>query len=666
LYGNSAKNAPIYLEGSSVIINNDAGTGNVGIGTTNPGAKLDVSGGNARIISGSSPTLDIWTQGTMSTSNASRIRLAGDTGSWFWMDAVGNRMRLSTGGSPADHLVLYYNGNVGIGTAAPGYKLTVYGQGNFSRDNAAECCSGGDFTLSVAENTAGTGRKAKIEFHNAGYSEGYIRLDGSGSDRRLVLGDHQNWGMGLEINGNTNIKASPNQAGNLYVSGTAYANGQALCQANGVNCPGAAAETDPTVPAQAKGLNQWVNTNSFPTFLGVNFSPGTSLPSADGAIYRYNGQAEIMVDDHLYIRQTGGNANIDIRSDLGNIWVSSFGWISDAAKHRGEGSNFVDYAYGLYDAYRGGWRASNDLYVAYAYSAGNADTVDGWHRDDIRYWGNLTGKPGNLTYWDSWYGSSYLGSNGDLYMGWDGRWLSQTINQDVRNGASPTFAEVYVNGWFRNVGRQGIYNSSYGTHFYTNDANYWRVSSNYGMIINSSTAYDSAPAGYLYHEGTNNIGLLHSGGGWAVRAWNGGVELYGTSYANGGVICASNNNCGYTSSACPSGFNDTGYGYCIQADKAMGGGVTNYYNANSVCSNLNARLCTPSEWYIACRNGKANNMTSSVNPNSEWVSQLASDPNQGDGAIALGRNVGKDGTRCSGQEFQAVLNNVTFRCCRNK
>lgn len=33
------------------------------------------------------------------------------------------------------------------------------------------------------------------------------------------------------------------------------------------------------------------------------------------------------------------------------------------------------------------------LNVGYATSAGNADTVDGWHRDDIRAWGNLTGKP---------------------------------------------------------------------------------------------------------------------------------------------------------------------------------------------------------------------------------------------------------------------------------
>ena len=33
------------------------------------------------------------------------------------------------------------------------------------------------------------------------------------------------------------------------------------------------------------------------------------------------------------------------------------------------------------------------LNVGYAASAGNADTVDGWHRDDFRWWPNLTGKP---------------------------------------------------------------------------------------------------------------------------------------------------------------------------------------------------------------------------------------------------------------------------------
>lgn len=42
------------------------------------------------------------------------------------------------------------------------------------------------------------------------------------------------------------------------------------------------------------------------------------------------------------------------------------------------------------------WNPSN-FSVNYAKSAGNADTVDGWHRDDIRAWGNITGKPSTFT-----------------------------------------------------------------------------------------------------------------------------------------------------------------------------------------------------------------------------------------------------------------------------
>ncbi|MEO1852715.1 phage tail protein [Chromohalobacter sp.] len=32
----------------------------------------------------------------------------------------------------------------------------------------------------------------------------------------------------------------------------------------------------------------------------------------------------------------------------------------------------------------------------------NADTVDGWHRDRIRQWGNITGKPATATRWPRW------------------------------------------------------------------------------------------------------------------------------------------------------------------------------------------------------------------------------------------------------------------------
>lgn len=57
-------------------------------------------------------------------------------------------------------------------------------------------------------------------------------------------------------------------------------------------------------------------------------------------------------------------------------------------------------------------------------------------------WASITGKPGNLGYWDTWYGSSYHGSDGNMYLGYLGDWLSNRLNQAVTTGASPTFGTV--------------------------------------------------------------------------------------------------------------------------------------------------------------------------------------------------------------------------------
>jgi len=69
-----------------------------------------------------------------------------------------------------------------------------------------------------------------------------------------------------------------------------------------------------------------------------------------------------------------------------------------------------------------------------ATNAGNADTVDGYHGT-------------SLIPRDTWWSSTYYGGDGNVYMGWDGRWLSETINQDVRNGSSPSFNNVYANSF---------------------------------------------------------------------------------------------------------------------------------------------------------------------------------------------------------------------------
>jgi hypothetical protein len=109
--------------------------------------------------------------------------------------------------------------------------------------------------------------------------------------------------------------------------------------------------------------------------------------------------------------------------------------------------------------------------------------------------------------------------------------------------------EVFTNGWLRNnASLTGLYNQTNGNHIYSESPSYWTMTSagnsTGGLIFRDQ--HQSILRGYVYHD-TSGFGLLHSAGGWAVRVNNGSTELFGTSYANGGTICASNNNCGYTS-----------------------------------------------------------------------------------------------------------------------
>lgn len=151
-------------------------------------------------------------------------------------------------------------------------------------------------------------------------------------------------------------------------------------------------------------------------------------------------------------------------------YVYDNGSYSGSAGYREASSMHVYYAYLgrlVYNngAYSGGpaWVEPSDLGVRYAANAGAVG------------WGGVSGKPGNLMYWDTWYGSAYHGSNGDSYLGWLGNWHSNLFNQNVRSDASPTFSTVYTSNWFRTYGATGWYNETYGGGVYMADASYVRT-----------------------------------------------------------------------------------------------------------------------------------------------------------------------------------------------
>ena len=150
-------------------------------------------------------------------------------------------------------------------------------------------------------------------------------------------------------------------------------------------------------------------------------------------------------------------------------YIYDNGAYSGAAAWREASSMHVYYSYLgrlVYNngAYSGsGWVEASDLGVRYANSAGSVP------------WSGISGRPSNLTLWDSWYGSAYLGSNGDLYMGWAGAWTSSWFNQSVRSDASPTFSTIYTSNWLRTYGATGWYNQDYGGGIYMTDATYVRT-----------------------------------------------------------------------------------------------------------------------------------------------------------------------------------------------
>ncbi|MCL5095256.1 MAG: tail fiber domain-containing protein [Patescibacteria group bacterium] len=210
--------------------------GNVGIGTTGPGYKLDVVGNSKFSTSVQTPYLNMATDGSINatdisfTSNGSKYGTIqtesyGGTGAW----SLGYQAAVSsTIGTP----VLTWNGsgNVGIGTTVPGAKLDVNGTshyaGNLSLDQPVQIGFANGQT--IKDNSAG-GLAINSSFYKlqliggTDATNGLIELQ-TNNTVRMTITNGGNVGIGttapaekLDVNGKVRATVFADQNGNYYI-----------------------------------------------------------------------------------------------------------------------------------------------------------------------------------------------------------------------------------------------------------------------------------------------------------------------------------------------------------------------------------------------------------------------------------------------------------------
>jgi hypothetical protein len=174
------------------------GSGNVGIGTTGPGASLEI----AKAV----PSL-YFTRTTADTTSAADIQFRASDGTVKWqvgsqMAVAGSNFEINEGLSTNNRFVIKTGGNVGIGTTAPGARLDVSGNvllggenigGGYSPIPSSLAASGkmyvgwnrssggGEVDVFANRGGGGTGGFRFIDYTNAGVENTLVTILGSGN-----------------------------------------------------------------------------------------------------------------------------------------------------------------------------------------------------------------------------------------------------------------------------------------------------------------------------------------------------------------------------------------------------------------------------------------------------------------------------------------------------
>lgn len=198
-----------------------------------------------------------------------------------------------------------------------------------------------------------------------------------------------------------------------------------------------------------------------------------------------------------------------------------------------------------------------------------------------------------------------------------------------------------------------IYESATGTNALMLNQNPAVLQYVQGMVVNFKTTavntgavtiqLNALPAVPLKKNGSNPIDSLDFGVGQMITAVYDGTNFQVLSKLK---------------RRCPAGFVDVNKDYCIEL---LERDTVNWFNSVKTCGDLNARLCTMSEWAYACQNAATLNVLG-MTDNMEWVDSAANDPDE---AKTMGEDIlGSLG--CNQGVTILWSYNRNFRCCYSK
>lgn len=286
---------------------------------------------------------------------------------------------------------------------------------------------------------------------------------------------------------------------------------------------------------------------------------GFRIKGSTGTVPAYFNESGVYASAYRGKDNVGGTGTASWHPD--GIYVGSTQWLygtqyRNGSTTSGQGWMYLDYNYGhsivgLYSSYRyQGVFAMGDSYKLPADGTGVGNLYGmTWSHP------NAGGVAGNL----NTHGLLVL-ENGTFLAAISGSIRSRDdmrapIFYDSQNTAyyldpasgsnlnDVTANQFYANGWFRNYGAQGIYNQSYGTHFYSYSGSNWGITGSGGDIyLAFRSNHESTIRGYVHANTSNQIGFLNNGGSWTFR-----TNADKTAYVHGQTLTINADNAGWSS-----------------------------------------------------------------------------------------------------------------------